>query len=59
MTTTPLERLQSFRQNIYNCFTQRADASLDLVDALTQAQAVESPVALSESPAFRRDYPSV
>jgi len=59
MTTTPLERLQSFRQNLYNCFTQRADASLDLVDALTQAREVESPVALSESPAFQRDYPSV
>ena len=59
MVTTPLERLQSFRQDIYNCFTQRADASLDLVDALTQALEVESPVALSESPAFQRDYPSV
>ena len=59
MTTPALESLRQFRQNLYNCFTRRADASLNFLDALTQATEVESPVTLSESPAFERDYPSI
>jgi hypothetical protein len=48
-----------FRREVYECFEQRADAGLDLVDALTSAPTVESPVGLSESSLFRRGFSSV
>lgn len=48
-----------FRREVYACFEQRADAGLDLVDALTSAPTVESPVGLSESLLFRRGFSSV
>jgi hypothetical protein len=35
-----------FRREVYQSFEQRADAGMDLVDALTSAPVVESPVAL-------------
>ena len=37
----------------------RPDAILDLIDALTVAGYVSSPVAISESPLFRRKFSSV
>jgi hypothetical protein len=51
--------IQQFRQTVYQILGQRADASLDLIDALTAAGEVASPVALSESSLFRRQYSSV
>ena len=54
-----LERLQQFRRRLYQTFCQRADASFDLIDALAQSAQVESPVAVSQNPAFRRGYASV
>ena len=48
-----------FRREVYQSFEQRADAGMDLVDALTSAPVVESPVGLSESPLFRRRFSSV
>lgn len=51
--------IQQFRQTVYQIFGQRADASLDLIDALTVAGQVESPVALSETGLFRRQYSAV
>jgi len=51
--------ISQFRQEVYCRFEQRADAVLDLVDGLTTAMAVESPVAVSESPLFRRRFSSV
>lgn len=48
-----------FRQEVYQNFPRRKDAGLDLLDALTSAEQVESPVAVSESPLFRRGYGSV
>ncbi len=51
--------LDRFRKEVYQSFEQRADASMDVVDALTTAVAVESPVALSESPLFRREFSSI
>lgn len=51
--------VQQFRQTVYQILGQRADASLDLIDALTVAGQVASPVALSESSLFRRQYSSV
>ncbi len=38
---------------------KRADAFLDLVDALTAADHINSPVALSEEIPFRRKFSSV
>ena len=52
-------QLQQFRQTVYQMFSQRADATLDLVDALTVAGQVESPVALSTEAPFRRKFSSV
>lgn len=51
--------IQQFRTTVYQSFTQRGDAGLDLIDALTASVMVESPVALSESALFRRAYSSV
>lgn len=51
--------LQQFRNTVYQVLPKRADATLDLLDALTSASHVESPVTLSESPLFRRGFASV
>jgi len=48
-----------FRREVYQSFEQRADAGMDLVDALTSAPTVRSPVELSESVLFRRRFSSV
>ena len=48
-----------FRREGYQVFEHRADAGMDLVDALTSAPTVESPVGMSESPLFRRGFSSV
>jgi hypothetical protein len=55
----PAPNLQQFRQAVHGCFKRRADSALDLLDALTQTPHVDSPVALSESTAFRRAFSSV
>jgi hypothetical protein len=51
--------IQQFREAVYQTIKKRADAALDLIDALTGAGRVESPVALSEEAPFRRKYSSV
>ncbi len=51
--------IQQFRDTVYQCFAKRGDAALDLLDALTSAAVVESPVALSTSALFRRVFSSV
>lgn len=51
--------MQQFRRQVYQSFTRRADAALDLIDALAQADQVSSPVAVSEQASFRRQYPSI
>lgn len=51
--------ISEFREAVYQKVTYRASAILDLVDALTIAGHVNSPVALSESPLFRRKFSSV
>ena len=48
-----------FRREVYQSFEQRADAGMDLVDALTSAPTVRSPVELSETALFRRRFSSV
>jgi len=51
--------LSEFRNAVYQKVRYRPDAILDLIDALTVAGHVSSPVALSESPVFRRKFSSV
>jgi hypothetical protein len=51
--------ISEFREAVYQKVTFRPAAILDLVDALTIAGHVSSPVALSESPLFQRKFSSV
>ena len=51
--------IDRFRREVYQSFEQRADSGMDLIDALTSALTVESPVAQSESALFRRRFSSV
>ena len=51
--------IQQFRKAVYQSMRKRADANLDLVDALTVAGHVNSPVALSEETPFRRKFSSI
>lgn len=51
--------LQQFRKTVYQSLRKRADAILDLLNALTVAGHVNSPVALSEETPFRRKFSSV
>jgi hypothetical protein len=51
--------ISEFREAVYQEVVWRPAAILDLIDALTIAGHVNSPVALSESPVFRRKFSSV
>lgn len=51
--------IQQFRKTVYQALCKRADAFLDLVDALTVAGHVNSAVALSEETPFRRKFSSI
>jgi hypothetical protein len=51
--------LQQFRNAVYQSLLKRPDAVLDLIDALTVAGHVESPVTLSEQTPFRRKFSMV
>jgi hypothetical protein len=51
--------LSEFRNAVYQKVRYRPDAILDMIDALTIAGQVSSPVALSEVPLFRRKFSSV
>jgi DDE superfamily endonuclease len=42
MPSSPLARLGAFRTELHACFTHRADALVELSDALLSAQAVPS-----------------
>jgi hypothetical protein len=52
-------RTQQFREKVYQNMRKRADAILDLVDVLTVAGHVDSPVALSEETLFRRKFSAI
>lgn len=56
MTDKPL---QQFRNAVYQSFLKRPDAVLDLIDAITVAGHVRSPVAVSEGACFRRKFSMV
>src|SRR5450759_5670671 len=51
--------IQQFQKIVYQSMRKRADAILDLLDALTVAGHVDSPVALSEETPFRRKFSSI
>jgi len=51
--------IQQFRNAVYQSLLKRPDAVLDLIDALTVAGHVESPVTLSEQTPFRRKFSMV
>jgi hypothetical protein len=51
--------IQQFRKAVYQSIVKRADALVDLIDALTVAGHVDSPVALSEEAPFRRKFSSI
>lgn len=51
--------IDRFREAVSHSFSARGDAGLDLIDALTSAPQVESPVGMSESPLFRRKFSSI
>jgi len=44
--------IDRFREEIYQSFTQRADAGLDLIDATDRLLEIESPVASSDHRCF-------
>jgi len=43
-----------FRNELYETFDKRADAAMDLIDALSGNKSAASPVQLSLDPLFRR-----
>jgi len=53
------KQIQQFRNAVYQSLLKRPDAVLDLIDALTVAGHVESPVTLSEQTPFRRKFSMV
>ncbi len=58
-TREHLNRLRTFRRDLYAALPHRPDAILDLLDALTSNTQARSPVELSLNPLFRRQYGSV
>jgi hypothetical protein len=54
-----LTQLQQFRNEIYEWFSHRADALMDVLDALSSTTTARSVVELSLNPLFRREYSSV
>jgi Transposase DDE domain len=58
MPTSPLARLGQFRTELHACFARRADALLELGDALLCAPAIPSVAHLSLEPIHRRGWGS-
>ncbi len=51
--------LSQFRDDVYAWFPHRADALMDLLDAMSSSPGARSVVELSENPLFRRQYGSI
>ena len=58
-TQQTISQLQQFREELYQLLTERRNALVDLLDALSSSPNVRSVVELSLSPLFRREYSSV
>ena len=59
MISTFIQKFSGFRNKIFNLFQYRADATMDLIDAIAGQPAKESVVKLSLSNLFRREYSSI
>jgi hypothetical protein len=57
--STAFADLRTFRRSLHRCFDRRADALLELCDAVLTAGVVPSPVHLSLEPAHRRGWGSL
>jgi hypothetical protein len=55
----PIDALRAFRDSLYHCFDQRADALFEIGDAILSAGVVPSPVHLSLQPSHRRGWGSL
>jgi hypothetical protein len=53
------KQLQQFRQALYDSLGNARDAVFDLMDAVLVSPSIASFVSLSQSPVFRRQWPSV
>lgn len=58
-TQETISQIKQFRQELYELFNLRADALMELLDALSSTPNARSVVELSLSPLFRRQYSSV
>ena len=58
---TPIawQRLQTYRQEVYQHFSKRADVQMELIDTLSSNLTAESVVELSENAQFRHGYSSI
>ena len=56
---TELLDLKQFRDRLYSIFPYRADAIMNLLDAVSSDTTARSPAELSLNPAFGRAYPSL
>ncbi len=54
-----VNKFKNFRDQIFACFSYRADSTMDLVDALSGNTDATSVVQLSLNPIFRRKYGSI
>lgn len=59
MQSPIVNKFKNFRDQIFSCFSFRADATMELVDALSGNLDASSVVQLSLNPIFRRKYGSV
>ncbi len=57
-TSAPLAALRAFRRDLYSCFSRRADAVFELVDAILAAEAIPSLPHLSLAALHRRGWGS-
>jgi len=58
--STAQQKLIAFRNELYQLFTKRSDATMNLLDAISShAHKCKSVVSLSESSAFTRQYSSI
>jgi hypothetical protein len=53
------QRLQTFRQALYDRLGKARDAVFELMDAVLLSPSIPSLVSLSQSPIFRRKWPSI
>ena len=54
-----ITRFQKFRQELYNLFTKRADATMDMIDSLSGKTDADSVVKLSMSELYPRNHDSI